>query len=261
MRKKRNYLIWVFLLLLAFLLLNIFTPISSRIRNSVFSLTFTVQSVLVDAGSGFFENLEIFQNAKEIREEIRFLRKKNSKLLAKLANLNEIKEENKALRDALNIDVDEKENLVFTQVIGKDLTGDIINVKYKGDIKEGDPVVTSEGVLVGVVEEVYDNFSKIGLITSKNSSFEVRVQNKDEPIGVLEGGGRGNLLLKLLPKDKEVNRGDRVMTLAHEEIGVGGIFIGRILEIEESDIEAFNSATVWQGIDYRYLNHLFVIKR
>ncbi len=248
-------------MLIFFILLNVFTPLSSTIKNFVLSSTFSLQRATLNAGNSFFENLDVFQNAKEIKEEIRRLRKENMELLARLSKLKEIKKENEALREILKIDYYTEKEFVFGEVAGKDLAKQHIIVRHERDVQEGDPVITPEGILIGVVEEVHDGFSTVKLITSKGSSFEVKVQNEDEPIGVLEGTGEKTLLLNFLPKDKRVARGDAVVSLAYEKTATSGVLIGRILEVKKNDVEAFNQAIVWQGVDYRYLDYLLIMKR
>ncbi len=261
MRKKKNFFIITLFFLFLFLLLNVLTPVSSGIRDAFFSTTFPIYRATLTTGSGFFNSLEVFQNAEEVRREIERLRRENRNLLAKLSTLKEIERENETLRKALDMDLYQEKELVLAKVTGKDFVEQNIVVRHEEKIAEGDLVVTPEGLLVGIVEETNDNFSEIKLITSTDSSFQAKVQNEDQPIGVLEGRGERTLLLNLLPKDKEIARGDMVVGMVHEKESMDGVFVGRILEVIENDIEAFNQATVWQGIDHRYLDYLFIIRR
>ncbi len=261
MRKKKNFFIVTLLLLTLFLVLNFLTPISSEIKNSFFSAIFPIYKATLTAGTGFFANLEVFQNAREVREEIEKLRRENRNLLSKLSMLKEVEKENETLRKALDLDLYRERELVLVKVAGRDFVEQNIIVRNEEKITEGDLVVSPEGLLIGLVEETNNNFSKIRLITSTESSFEAKVQNEDQPIGVLEGRGERTLLLNFLPKDKEITRGDMVVGMAHNEEAMDGVFIGRVLEVIENDIEAFNQAVIWQGIDYRYLDYLFVIKK
>ncbi len=261
MRKKKNFFVITLFFLFLFLLLNVLTPISSGIKNSFLSVTFPIYRATLTAGNGFFGSLEVFQNAKEVRKEIEKLRRENRNLLSKLSILKEIERENETLRKALEMDLYQEKELVIAKVMGKDLVKQNVIVRHEEEVTEGDLVITPEGLLIGMVKETSNNFSEIKLITSTGSSFQVKVQNKDQPIGVLEGRGEKTLLLNLLPKDKEITRGDMVVGMAYEKEVMDGVFVGRILEVIENDIEAFNQAIVWQGIDYRYLDYLFVIKK
>jgi len=64
------------------------------------------------------------------------------------------------------------------------------------------PVITEEKVLLGRIEEVYRNFSKVMLISNKKSSFDAEVQGKDVT-GLVKGRGNFNLILDLVPYEKK----------------------------------------------------------
>ncbi len=261
MRRKQHFFIWLFILLVVFLFANLFTPLSSRIESSVFSFLSPIQKVMVNASNGLLKNMEILQNVKEIREEVEYLRKENRKLSARLAELDGIKEENRALREALNIDFEDEINLVFSEVVGRDFSNYRVIIRHKGKAEEGSAVLTPEGVFAGVVLESYENFSKIELAIKPENSFKVKIQGEDSPVGTTKGTGENTLLLDLLPKDKEIKRGDNIVTLPQREKIPGNLFVGRVLEVHKSDVEAFFTADIWQGINYRYLDYLFIVEK
>jgi rod shape-determining protein MreC len=260
MRKKRNFFILLFILLCFFVLLNIFTPISNAIRGHSLSLISPFQITFLEKGNNFLKRFEVFRDIKKISGEIEILRKDNVKLHSRISSLLTLEEENKALRNILEVNSIKKENIVFSQVIGKDLSGDKIIIRYDKEIRNGLAVVTPEGTLIGTIEKIYaNNFASVELITSPNSSIEVKIQNEDLPIGVLKGKKQKGLEIDLLPKDKLLDVGDHIVALPNEKGISKEIYIGRISEIDETDIEAFKKAVVWQGIDYRYFSYLFVI--
>lgn len=259
MRRKKNPLSWIILIVLVFAVLGFFTPISSLIRNSFLSLTSPMQEMMFTGGANFFKNIEVFQRAKEINEEIEFLRRENSALSAEISLLKEIKKENEVLQKAFDNEIKKNHNLVFSRVVGRNFNSNRITISYNESIKVGNPAITPEGVLVGMVEEIDENFAHIKLIIDEKSSFDAIVQNEQRPIGVLRGRGKDGLFLDFLQKDKGVKFGDFVVMAPKEEYSTTSVYIGRIAEIKESDVEAFVEAKIWQGVDYRYLDHLFII--
>ncbi len=261
MRRKKDSTIWIFVILLVFLLLNIFTPLSKTIESTFLTAFSPIQSKLLGAGNNFFSNLEVFQNAKEVRDEIERLRRENRKFLVEISNLKEIEKENTALRKALDIPLFEKTSFILSRVSGRDLLGHEIIVHHDDEVEKGSPVVTPEGVLIGRVVETGGGFSRIEMLTNKNSAIEVKIQSKETQVGLIKGRGENKLLLDFLAKDKPVNRGDLVISLPYDEKADGGIFIGRILETKKSDVEAFSQAYVWQGVDYWYIDHLFIMEK
>ncbi len=261
MRKKRSSTIWIFVILVVFLLLNIFTPLSKTIESTLLTAFSPIQSKFLSAGNNFFNNLEVFQNAKEVRDEIERLRKENRKFLVEVSSLKEIEKENIALREALGVPLFEETSFILSRVSGRDLLGHEIIVNHDGEAKKGSPVVTPEGVLVGKVLETGEGFSRVEMLTNKNSAIEVKVQSEETQVGLIKGIGEAKLLLDFLAKEKAVDRGDLVISLPYNKKADGGIFIGRILEAKKSDVEAFSQAYVWQGVDYRYIDHLFIMEK
>jgi rod shape-determining protein MreC len=260
MRKKRNFFILFFVLLCFFVLLNIFTPVSNTIRGYSLSLISFAQKSFLEKGNNFSKYFEVFKDAKKVGIEIENLRKTNTNLNSKISSLLAIEEENKALRDILEVNLVEEEKFIFSQVVGRDISNNNIIVKHDKTVDVGLPVITPEGVLIGVVEKIHgDGYASIELLTSINSALEVKVQNEDLPIGILKGSGEKELHIDLLPKDKLLGVGDYVVAIPNSKGIKKELYVGRISKIEETDIKAFKKALIWQGIDYRYLNYLFIV--
>lgn len=260
MRKKGNFFILFFIFLCFFVLVNIFTPISGVIRGSSLSIISSSQKFFLEKGNDFFKNFEAFKNTKKISAEIENLRKINNELNSRISLLLTVEEENKALRDILEISLFEKENLIFSQVVGRDIINNEVVIKHDKTIDSGWPVVTSEGVLIGVIGKTEKNgFATVKLLTNSNTALEVKIQNDDLPIGILKGDEGKGVYIDLLPKDKSLNIGEYVVTVPNNKGIKKEFYIGRVSQIEENNIEAFKKALVWQGVDYRYLNYLFVV--
>jgi rod shape-determining protein MreC len=259
MRKRNNTIEWIVIALLLFALLNLFTGFSDNLRFSLVSFFSPAQERLMNRGSFLFGNLEVVRNIEKVSSEIESLRKENTRLNAEIAKIKEIEKENRALKRALNINLLIENDFVYARVVSRDFTGHQINVYHEEKVKIGSLVVNKEGALVGKVVKSKDSYSKIDLITSENTAFQARIQNKDAPVGVLRGKGEKLLEIDLIAKNKDINRGDVVVSLPKESSPDGGIYIGKILEIKESDVDAFIKASVWHGLDYRYLDYLFII--
>jgi len=259
MNKKNNFFLGIFLTVLFFVALNIFTPFSSYIKSAVIFTVSPVQKSFSDSGRSFFGFLEVFRNSHEISQEINYLRSENRRLYNEIARRNQIVEENKALRSALEIDFPEEKELTFAEIIGRDLIDQNIIIRHEGIANVNSAVVTPEGVLVGIVEKANRGHSIVRLITSSQSAFEVKIQNEENPIGVISGSDNRTLKVNYLPRNKTVERGNIVLGVTREDLSLGGIYIGRVIEVIDSDVEAFSQAKVLQGIDIRQIEHLFVV--
>ncbi len=258
-KKPVNIFLFIFLVIATLTVVNVFFPFSQKIRSVTFSLTSPVQETAISSGSSFFPFIRTLQNSKEIAEKIDSLEKENRALFAKIAQMNSLKEENKELKKILDLDFNDNDFLA-AQVIARDTRGHTVNIKHIKGAREGDFVTTTEGVLVGIITENSGQFSKVELLTSPDSVLEVKIQSNDMPIGILRGVGERILRVDTLPREKEISRGDLVVGRSHKGSEIDDIYIGRVVDINESAVDAFQSAKVWQNIDLRYIKNLLIIQ-
>ncbi|MBZ9572002.1 rod shape-determining protein MreC [Patescibacteria group bacterium] len=254
---KKNKILIIVIGILLFLFLNFF---QKEIRNFFYKISEPIQRVLWGAGdrvSGFFETITKINKLKKEADELKL---KNQELLAKIAFLEELKKENEILREALNIELQKEFTLSFAQVLGKDSIKDsiLIDKGSKDGISEGFPVITQSRVLLGKISEVYQNFSKVSLISDKENSFDAKIQ-ESEIYGVIKGKGSLKVFLDLIPQDKEIREGDLVVTTSLGGIFPPGILVGQIGKVGKSDILPFQEAEISPMFSLNEVEKVFVI--
>ncbi len=259
-QKPNNTLLWIFILLALFVLFSFFLPFSSSIKNSVFNIISPIQRVMVNASSNLLPKINILQNKEAFESEVESLREENRRLLALLAKTKILEEENKALKNLLGFDTD-AEKITIAEVLAREMGTHHITVRHKEEVSIDSAVTTPEGVLVGFVIESDRNISKVKLLTSTDSTLEAKVVSDNYPIGVIRGDGRRTLSIETLPKSKNIERGDLVVGQSYNGKTLNDIYIGRIVNTTDHDIEPFLSATVYQGVDIRYINYLFIANK
>lgn len=237
--------------------INIF---QKEVKNFFYLISSPFQKTLWRAGdstSDFFTG--IFQS-KVLTEENNGLRQKVQQLLSEVSFLKELKVENEFLRKALNLGLANDFEMKMAEIIGKDVSQDslIINLGKKDGIIAGSPVIISEKVLVGRIGEVLEDFSKVVLITSKESSFDAKVLEKDIH-GLAKGRGDLTLALEFLPKEKEIKEGDFIVTSALGGIFPQGLLIGQVKEVLKSDLEPFQKIKLAPAFKINDLDIVFVI--
>jgi len=121
------------------------------------------------------------------------------------------------------------------------------------------PVITSQKVLVGKVGEAYDNFSEVILIYNKESSFDAKIQDKNVS-GLIKGKGNLQLLLDLIPLDKEISAGDIVVTSALSGDFPEGILVGKVKSVKKNELEPFQQAEIIPSFDFKEIDQLFIIQ-
>jgi rod shape-determining protein MreC len=246
--KKHKFLAVLFLLGVL-LILNLS---SESIRGTFSSLLSPIHSLLWKAGTTS-SSLLLDKSTAQLKTE-------NLSLSQELLLITEVQKENDRLREALETAKKEKFDLVFVEIIGKEVDRDvlILNKGSRDGIEEGMPVITEEKVAVGSIGVVAEHTAKVQLLSLLNHASDVKIQGQ-EVIGVLEGQGRYRVLLNLIPQEEELKEGDIVLTSALGGIFPDNLLIGELLSIEKSDLTAFQGGKVELFFHPRKENSLFVI--
>lgn len=254
---KNKLIIGFIFALLVFFCVNFF---QKDIRSFSYNISSPIQRFFWGAGnscSNFFASIIWVNNLKKDKDDLNL---KNQELLAKLANFEELQKENETLKSALAVDIHKDFNLVITQVISKDIGQDFILLD-KGKncgMEKNMPVITAQKVLVGKVSEVFDNYSKVMLISDKDCSFDARIKEKDIS-GIVKGRGNSNILFDLIPQDKEVSKDDVVVSSSLAGFFPANLLVGKISNIKRNDVEAFQQAEINPAFDTKDIDYLFVI--
>ena len=232
-----------------------------KIKNLFYLISSPLQKKLWKSGGTISNFFASFLKIKKVEKEINSLKKENAALTAQIARLRNLEEENIFLRKALQIGLNEDFNLFMAEVIGKDPSQDsfLINKGKKDGVEKEMPVITEEKVLLGRIEEVYRDFSKVRLISNKKSSFDAEVQGKDVT-GLVKGRGNFNLILDLVPYEKEINEGDLVITSSFGGIFPSGILVGKVKKIEKKDTEPFQKIEIEPSFNVSLIKRVFLIK-
>jgi len=255
--KKLRVIIFIILIVLIILLFSFF---SQEIKSFFYFISSPFQKILWGTGdiiSDFFEGIS---RAGALDGGIDQLRIENKELLAQIAILNKLKDENKFLRDALSINLEKDFNLFLGQIIGKDISQDFLLIDKGSDhgLKENMIVITEEKVLLGRISELYNKFSKVMLISHNKSSFDVDIAKRDV-CAIAKGKGDLNVFLDFIPWNKEISPGDIVTTSSLGGVFPAGLLVGEIIKVKKNDVESFQQAEVKLSFDIEEINYLFVI--
>lgn len=234
------------LLVLLIFSLNLF---SRQTRNFFYSISAPVQKIIWEARRG-----------SDFERELRELRIENQRLLAENVALKEIRSENKILRNALEIGLAEEFQLDFAQVIGKYIDQDAILIDKGAEdgFLENLPVITAEKALVGRIAEVYNDFSRVELISNQASAFDVEILDKDI-FALLKGRGRSKVFLDLIPRDKEIQPGDLVVSSSLGGIYPRGLLVGVVESVKKNDVQPFHQAEVSPFFNLQEIKNVFII--
>jgi rod shape-determining protein MreC len=216
--------------------------------------------------AGFVENLQDLQNTYEENKE---LKSRMEKLVSLEAQVQELKKDNKELRDILG----EEETLRDFEPLQATVIGRnpdrwhemiIINKGKTDGIKKNMAVVTAHG-LIGKVKTVNQFSSTVQLLSAMDPKNRISaiVQGDTNVFGLVEGYDEEKkaLLIKAIPSGVEIKKGQNVITS-----GLGGVFpqglqIGKVIEVKPDQYGLNQTALVEPGADFYDLENIIVITR
>lgn len=233
-----------------------------------------VESLLIKGLSPLQENInQVVKGSKNFYErwlKKRDLLKENEQLknqLVKLAiddsRLKALQEENELLKKELNFVEESKLKFVSAKIISG--VSDpfsrsvIINRGKRDGLEKGLAVVASEGILVGKISEVYDDFSKVILLNDNNSKVAATIQNLDHTVGLVEGQYGLSFSMTNIPQNQEIKEGDKVVTSGLEGKIPKNLLIAEIESVKSIENEIFKTAILKPIISLDNLSYVEII--
>lgn len=189
---------------------------------------------LQNAGS-YFSTISRFQDENN--------RLKRSQLdgADELLRTRQLEAENDRLRKLLELKGRQKANGRVTQVLyaARDPFSRrvIVDKGQQDKIVAGQPVVDDAGV-VGQVTRVFPFVSEITLITDKDQAVPVQIV-RNGLRSVVFGLGDGQLELRFMPANADVQNGDVLVTSGLDGIFLGGLPVAKVVHIERDTSYSF----------------------
>ena len=250
----------ILILVIGILLILSLNFFSKEVKGFFYSVSLPIQKsfwVMGNKTSCFFGAIFEAENLKKENQELRL---KLQELLAENVSLKDIKNENQTLRESLQIGLPKDFELILAQVIGKDVSQDtlLLDKGSRDGVSPDMPVITQQKVLLGRISEVYEKFSRVSLISNKNSSFDAEIPDMNIS-GVVRGQGSSKLALEFILQDKEVKEGDLVVSSSLGGIYPSGLLVGLVKDVEKSDVESFQRTGISPFFNIGELEKIFII--
>lgn len=207
--------------------------------------------------------LRNISSVKSLALENEDLKKKFLEKTVNEAKLEELTAENETLKKLLNFVQEKKLNVISGNVIGKGNSNEfnsiIINIGSKQGIKEGQAVISEEGVMVGKIFEVHRDYSSVLPVTDDHSKTAVSILNKDKTIGLLEGKYGLSSVINLIPQNEEIKENDIIITSGLEQNIPQGIVIGQVDKVTNELNNLFKSSTIRLFVDLNKIKIISVV--
>lgn len=208
---------------------------------------------------GFFASI---YSLRQIAKDNSQLKQQVMALSQQVADYDQQKRENEALRQELGFVSSAKFSLVPCAVLSANPAG-LANTLVLGcgsnqGVMAGQAVL-SQGYLVAKI--VYADRGGSTALLATDSKFTADAQlSKTGTAGLVTGSYGSGLLLDRLSQSDQAEKGWMVVTAGINNLVPKGILIGQVDQIVSSANDLFKKATVLTPIDFNNLNFVFVAK-
>lgn len=247
---------------LIFFSLNLRHKDSSNFFERGFLSIFAPVGGVVSRINGFFSGIwSDYISLVGVRKENEKLKERIKQLNTKIIQDNEANLSNARLQQLLKLKNAIRTNSIAATVIGEDVTSwfrtVIIDRGSVDGIREGMPVITSEGV-VGRVVRVASNSSRLLLITDHASAIAANVQ-RSRARGVVKGKNGGLCTLEFSQRGEDVKVGDIIVTS-----GIGGVFpkglpLGEVTMVKKGEYGIFQTVELRPFVSLSRLEEVLVL--
>lgn len=215
----------------------------------------TVITSPVRSIGSFFEGIGVS------RERVQALEQQNQELRARLAELEEARQENERLRALVDFAEERKFAKLGAEVIRRPVSiweGVIVIDRGSADgIEPGMPVIAAQG-LVGQVADVATHSSTVRLVTDQLSGVASLVQSSRTP-GVVRGSVDGSLSLDFIDRALLPVAGDVVITSGIGGVYPAGIVVGDIVSVDDRHGELYPRIKVASRVPIGSIEEVFVL--
>lgn len=260
---SKKYFLIVIGLIIVLVILNIFPGLSSGLGNFLFKVFSPIERIFIKAGDRVIGFFEILISLREINKENVEFRQKNLELEAEISQIKEVERENEVLRKGLEISKKGQNIVEMASVVGKDVqvAGDwiLINKGERQGIEKDMAVISKDMALVGKVVEIMSSFSKVMLITNKES-IVAGLAEKGRSEGLVKKEAKGKLFMDFIPRSEKIEIEERIITSGMDNIYPKGILIGKIENIDLSQNQLFQKITISPAVDFSKLEEVFIVK-
>ena len=192
-------------------------------------------------------------------ENISF-RDENMRLLSQIVSQVKLEEENLYLRQLLELPLPVDRKRIEAGVFNIQLTpkGHIIllNVGVNSGVSEDDIVISQSGVVIGIVKEVFNNYSRVMIVTDPD--LKITVELSSGVSAMARGAYDDGILLDFISQSDEIANGDLVKTEGND-LFPRGLLVGKVKSVTTDNSSLFKQVRVKPAIDDIRLSRVIVL--
>jgi rod shape-determining protein MreC len=211
------------------------------LRQSVALIVDPVQRVAQTPGSLVDHAATYLQGLHNLQQENSQLKHAQLNTAPNLQRLAQLEAENERLRKLLSVNEREKANGQVAQILytARDPFSRkvIVDKGQQSGIVAGQPAIDETGV-VGQVTRVFPFSAEITLITDKDQAVPVQIVRSGQR-SVVFGLGNGQLELRYMPANADVQVGDILVTSGLDGVYLPGFPVAKVVNIERDSAYSF----------------------
>lgn len=124
-----------------------------------------------------------------------------------------------------------------------------------------DPVVSGDGIFLGVINEVFKSTARVALVTNADSVVGASLLDGVGTTGIVSGGNGALVVFGFVPRDTDVSVNDVVITSGIDPGVPRGLVIGLVNSIEQDENAPFLHLFVEPLADLQHVRMVGVISR
>ncbi len=262
--KKVFFLIGVFFFIAANFTILAISSREELPKNSIERLSISLIApfqMMVSRTVIWSENIwgSYFATVSAIKDNAEY-KKKLAFTMEAMNRCQELELENQRLRNFINFKNPLNDILIAAKVIGRDPSPWFKTIMIdKGGIdglSKGLPVLVSEGV-VGQIVNVSERYSRVLLITDRNSSVDALVQNS-RARGMVKGNNSEQCLFKYALRKDVILPGAIIVSSGLDDVFPKGLRIGEVIDVKKEDSQLFQKILIKTCVDFDKLEEVLV---
>ena len=210
-------------------------------RQALAVVTHPLQQLAHSPARGLGQASEYFQSVSRLQEENQRLKHAKLEVAPTLLRLEQLEAENSRLRRLLSVHERQAVGGQVAQILytARDPFSRriVVDKGQQDSVSAGLPVVDDAGI-VGQVTRVYTFLSEVTLITDKGQAVPVQIV-RNGLRSVVFGLGNGQLELRFMPVNADVQEGDLLVTSGLDGVFQPGFPVAKVLGIERESSYSF----------------------
>lgn len=260
-RFPKSFAIYIFIVI-SIILLIIPENISNHVKVTIASPLAPLQKIIFQTGNFFKKIAFIMKSADERAELEEKVFRLQNKIIKQQNALNVL---NKKLGTVSEFrkKIDNKEKPLMADLIAYDASNFrrsiLIDIGSKQGVSFNDVVVFGDA-LVGRISTIGRSSSRVMLITDPASNIPARFL-KSRIQGIVQGTANNKCLIKYIPRQVEVKKGDKVISSGVGRVFPKSIYIGDVVGVKKRSASLFKDIKLKPRIDFSKIEHVLVIKK